>query len=93
MNNPINIIALAKLEGIAMAFLGLGAGLIYSVGGFFHDLMFMGLNYGTLLAFMALIGMPLMFGTAGIIAGIAHGIVCNILSAVWGIEFRITKEI
>ncbi|MEO1596842.1 MAG: hypothetical protein AAFS02_16500 [Pseudomonadota bacterium] len=52
---------------------GLVLGVIYSVGGFFIDLMGPGLNAGTALAFLALIGMPVLFGAAGlIIGGIAH---------------------
>lgn len=54
---------------------GLVLGVIYSVGGFFIDLMGPGLNAGTALAFLALIGMPAMFGVAGLlIGGIAHSV-------------------
>ena len=54
---------------------GLVLGVIYSVGGFFIDLMGPGLNAGTALAFLALIGMPAMFGAAGLlIGGIAHSV-------------------
>ena len=52
---------------------GLVLGVIYSVCGFFIDLMGPGLNAGTALAFLALIGMPVMFGAAGLlIGGLAH---------------------
>ena len=52
---------------------GLVLGVIYSVGGFFIDLKGPGLNAGTALAFLALIGMPVMFGAAGLlIGGLAH---------------------
>ena len=52
---------------------GLVLGAIYSVGGFVIDLMGPGLNTGTALAFLALIGMPVIFGTAGLlIGGLAH---------------------
>lgn len=55
------------------AVVGLALGVVYSVGGFFVDLMGPGLNAGTALAFLALIGMPVIFGTAGLlIGGLAH---------------------
>lgn len=55
------------------AVVGLVLGVIYSVGGFFVDLMGSGLNTGTALAFLALIGMPVLFGAAGLlIGGLAH---------------------
>lgn len=52
-----------------MAWLGLACGVLYSVGGFFHDLFTTGLNGGTAMAFGALIGMPLIFGTFGFLVG------------------------
>jgi hypothetical protein len=48
-------------------------GLLYSVGGFFVDLFTIGLNQGTLLAFGALIGMPLIFAAAGFALGALYG--------------------
>lgn len=55
------------------AIIGLVLGAIYSVGGFFVDVMGPGLNAGTALAFLALIGMPVMFAAAGLlIGGLAH---------------------
>ncbi len=55
------------------AIVGLVLGAIYSVGGFVIDLMGPGLNTGTALAFLALIGMPILFGAAGLlIGGIAY---------------------
>ena len=63
-----------------MAFVGLIAGLIYSVGGFFIDALVSlnfitssetsGLSYGTVLAFGALIGMPLIAAIFGFVTGI-----------------------
>ena len=53
-----------------MAWLGLACGVLYSVGGLFYDLYTTGLNGGTAMAFGALIGMPLIFGTFGFLVGL-----------------------
>ena len=51
-----------------MSFLGLIAGILYSCGGAIYDLFTTGsLNWGTALAFFALIGMPIMFASIGFI--------------------------
>jgi hypothetical protein len=52
-----------------MAYLGLACGVLYSGIGFFYDLLTVGLNTGTALAFMAIVGMPIMFGTVGFLFG------------------------
>ena len=62
-----------------MAYLGLVCGVLYSFGGLVVDLVTIGLNWGTVLAFGALLGMPAIFGLAGLILGalvalIAHGL-------------------
>lgn len=48
-----------------MAWLGLGCGVLYAFGGLVVDLMTIGLNWGTALAFLALLGMPALFAAAG----------------------------
>jgi hypothetical protein len=53
-----------------MAYLGLVCGLLYSVGGFVYDLLTVGLNWGTAMAFMAIVGMPVIFGAVGFLAGV-----------------------
>ena len=52
-----------------MAYLGLVCGVLYSVGGFFYDLFTTGLNWGTAMAFGALVGMPAVFGAFGFLCG------------------------
>ena len=51
------------------AWSGLALGVTYSVGGFFVDLLTIGLNLGTLMAFGALIGMPLISALLGFLLG------------------------
>lgn len=52
-----------------MAYLGLACGVLYSVGGFIVDVLTIGLNWGTAMAFMALVGMPVVFGAVGFLGG------------------------
>ena len=64
--------------GIVGGLLGMGLGVLYSVGGFFVDLFTTGLNWGTLMAFGALIGMPVIFGGVGAAIG---GVIAGVWSA------------
>lgn len=60
-----------------MAYLGLACGVFYSVGGLFYDLLTIGLNWGSAMAFMALVGMPLIFATSGFLFGSLIAIVAG----------------
>ena len=51
------------------AYLGLFCGVLYSFGGVVVDLLTIGLNWGTVMAFGALVGMPAIFGTLGFFLG------------------------
>jgi len=51
------------------AYLGFVCGVLYSFGGFFFDLLTSGLNWGTAMAFGALVGMPVVFGAFGFVLG------------------------
>ena len=53
-----------------MAGIGLVCGLLYSFGGLLIDLITTGPNRGTLLAFGAIIGMPVVFGAFGFVLGV-----------------------
>ena len=63
-------------------YLGLLLGVIYSFGGLFVDLATIGLNWGTLMAFGALIGMPIIFAIAGMLLGIVLDVVVKWLSPI-----------
>ncbi len=52
-----------------MAYLGLVCGILYSVGGLVVDMLTIGLNWGTAMAFMAIVGMPVLFGAFGFLLG------------------------
>lgn len=97
--NKIKILSLAKMQTIFLSLIGLIAGIVYSFGGLLIDTLVSlnwitsnetpGLSIGTILAFGALIGMPLLFGAFGLIIGIIEGILYNFASK-WfkGIEIE-----
>ncbi|MDP6418463.1 MAG: hypothetical protein QGG80_03225 [Candidatus Krumholzibacteria bacterium] len=74
----------AKLQALVMAALGFIAGVLYAFGGFFYELFTGTLNSGTALAFMALIGMPLMFAACGFVAGAVGAVLYNLVARWFG---------
>ena len=93
----LNLLSFARFQGLLGALLGLLAGIIYSFGGLVVDALVTlgwvvttetpGLSYGTVLAFGALIGMPLIGLVVGLVIGFISAILYN-LYAKWfgGIE-------
>jgi hypothetical protein len=77
----IKALSLAKLQAVLMLFVGFAAGFIYAVGGTISDLLSIGLNLGTALAFLAIIGMPVMFAIFGYILGIIEALLFNLFSS------------
>ena len=66
----IRVFFCAKLQATLMAMLGLIAGIIYSLGGLIGELTEgIPLNLGTILAFVALLGMPALFAIVGFATG------------------------
>ena len=51
------------------AYFGLVCGVLYSVGGVVVDFLTIGLNWGTVMAFGSLVGMPAIFGALGFLLG------------------------
>ena len=89
----VGVMFLAKLFGLVMAAFGLFAGVIYSFGGAVIDIVTThSVNGGTALAFLALVGMPAIFGTFGFVAGAVGAPIYN-LSAGWfgGIRLDIQR--
>lgn len=66
----LGAVSLARLLALMMASLGFIVGVVYSVGGFLFELGTGTLNSGTVLAFLALLGMPLLFALTGCVAGL-----------------------
>ena len=90
-----------KYHIVIWGIIGLGAGILYSFGGLVIDLMVSlnwiesfetpGLGYGTLLAFGALIGMPILFASFGLFIGLLEQFVSYTFSK-WLIKLNILPE-
>ena len=72
----------AKTLAKCMSFLGVFLGLLYSFGGLIVDLLTVGLNWGTAMAFGALIIMPIAFGTVGFICGLISHLIMSFIKKV-----------
>ena len=91
----IHVFFYAKLQATLMALLGLIAGIIYSLGGLLWELTVgIPLNLGTILAFLALLGMPALFAMVGFITGSISALLYN-RAALWveGIEIDPNHDI
>jgi len=87
-NKHINIRLFAQLLALIFGLIGLLCGLLYSFGGLLIDSLVSlgfitsaetpGLSMGTLMAFGALIGMPLLFGSVGWLIGLVLAFVYNL---------------
>lgn len=90
----VSISSLAKFQAVLFALLGLLAGLLYSFGGLIIDVLVSsgwitssstpGVGGGTALAFLAIVGMPLLFGACGFIVGIIEAALYNFSVRWWG---------
>ena len=77
----IKVFSLAKFQAVLMAPVGLVAGILYSFGGAIYDVLTTGsVNLGTALAFLALIGMPIVFATFGFIVGLIEAFLYNLFA-------------
>ena len=83
----IGVLFFAKLNAIAMAMIGLIAGILYSFGGLIYELSTDTINDGTALAFLALFGMPLAFSAVGFVVGTIEAVLYNVFARIHrGIE-------
>jgi len=90
----LSVLSFAKFQGIILALFGLLAGIAYSFGGLIVDSLVSlgwvtspetsGLSYGTVLAFGALLGMPLLFAAFGFFAGIIEALIYNLFARRFG---------
>jgi hypothetical protein len=86
--NKIRVIKFAKFQSFLLALLGFLAGFLYSFGGLIIDTLVSidlitsnetpGLSYGTILAFGALIGMPMIFAIFGFLLGFIEAALYNL---------------
>ena len=78
--NKIDIFLCAKLQGIIAGLIGLFCGVIYATIGTIIDLSTIGLNAGTALAYLAIIGMPIFFAVFGYVTGLVSAALYNCCS-------------
>ena len=86
----IGVLSFGKFQGFIGALFGLLLGILYSFGGFMIDLLVSlgwittqetpGLSWGTVLAFGALIGMPVIGGAIGFVFGLVEALVYNLIA-------------
>ena len=100
----LGMLSMEKLQAVILALSGLIAGIVYSFGGAIYDILVStgwitsgstpGVGYGTALAFLALIGMPVIFAAFGFIAGLFEAILYNIFAGRFGgIEFEFEQYV
>ena len=91
-----------------MGVVGMAAGILYAFGGALYDALVTlgwvasaeagswstpGLGWGTVLAFGALIGMPVMFAVAGLAAGAVGALLYNIVARrVGGVVLHLDRQ-
>jgi hypothetical protein len=90
----LNLLSFARFQALLGALLGFVAGIMYSFGGFIIDTLVTlgwvvttetpGLSYGSVLAFGALIGMPIIGLMAGLVTGFISAIFYNLYAKWFG---------
>lgn len=99
----INICQFALFQSVLLTLVGVLCGIVYSFGGLFIDTLVSlgflsaeimstpGLSFGTILAFGALIGIPIIFAVLGFLFGIIEAVLYNLYTYWLGslkIDFR-----
>lgn len=89
-SKKINTVALLKFQTFMGSIFGLIMGILYAFGGLVVDILVSanwinhsetpGLSHGTILAFGALIGMPIIFASLGLIIGVFETIIFTTFS-------------
>ena len=87
----IGVLSFARFLAVVMAFAGLIAGVLYAVIGATYDALTGAVGHGTALAFLAIIGMPIMFATFGFAVGVIGTFLYN-LAAKWIGEIEMDFE-
>lgn len=90
----LNVWSFARFQALLFLLIGFLAGICYAFGGLIIDSLVTlqyikspdtpGLSIGTLLAFGAIIGMPIIFGIAGFLLGIVEAVLFNIYAKFFG---------
>lgn len=94
--NRLHIVSFGIFQAVLVGLLGLLCGIVYSFGGLMVDVLVtfeilspetfstQGFSIGTLFAFGALIGMPLIFTLAGFFLGIIEAFLYNLVQKWFG---------
>ena len=92
--NKLNILSFAWLQAVLLGLVGGLCGILYSFGGLIIDSLVSlgwvttaetpGLSYGTILAFGALIGMPIIFALLGYLLGLMEAFLYNLIGGFFG---------
>lgn len=92
----LNIVSFAIFQAILIGLIGLLCGILYAFGGLIIDLLVTfgvlsseamstpGLSIGTVFAFGALIGMPLIFVVGGFLLGVLEAFLYNLFQRWFG---------
>jgi hypothetical protein len=92
----IGVLSFAKFQAALAGLIGMVCGILYSFGGLIIDVLVSlailspismetpGLSYGTVLAFGALIGIPIIFMIAGFFIGLIEAMLYNIFARWFG---------
>lgn len=99
----IKVVSFIKFQAFLGLLIGILAGVLYAFGGLIIDTLVSlelitcietpGLSFGTVLAFGALIGMPIIFMVCGVVLGLFEAVLYNLYGK-WfgGIEFDIDDK-
>jgi hypothetical protein len=90
----VKVFSFAKFQAVLFALMGSVLGIIYSFGGLLVDILVSlgwvstsetpGLSFGTLLAFFALIAMPLIAALIGFVLGVIEALLFNFVVSRFG---------
>ena len=81
----LNIRHVAKFQAVIMACIGLVLGLAYAFIGLAIDLYNLGaVNIGSALAFLAIVGMPIVLALCGCLVGVIATLIYNSISPCFG---------
>ena len=93
-SSRIRVLPFAKFQAVLGSLIGLICGILYSFGGLILDIFVSngwvttqetpGLSFGTVLAFGALIGMPIIGATFGFLLGLVEAVLYNLLARWFG---------
>lgn len=102
--NHLGILTFAKFQGVMGLLIGFLLGVMYSFGGLILDTLVtfgwlnsiqtIGLSIGTILAFGAILGMPIIFSILGFLLGLIEAYLFNLVAHLFGgmnLKFKVNE--